>query len=84
MIYKIYKTYKIYKKKAGTLSSLGFTKAAITYSPAFAVPSALQGLTSLFGMGRGGALVLSSPEYLERALTAEAARRHILRNFLRR
>ncbi|MDE6551882.1 MAG: hypothetical protein K2K98_02815, partial [Muribaculaceae bacterium] len=25
------------------------SKAAITYSPAFAVPSALQGLTSLFG-----------------------------------
>ena len=36
-------------------------KGAITYSPAFAVPSAWQGLTSLFGMGRGGALALSSP-----------------------
>ena len=37
------------------------SKGAITYSPAFAVPSAWQGLTSLFGMGRGGALALSSP-----------------------
>ena len=27
---------------------------ASTYSPAVAVPSALVGLTSLFGMGRGG------------------------------
>jgi len=26
----------------------------VTYSPANAVPSALMGLTSLFGMGRGG------------------------------
>ena len=33
-------------------------KVAASYSPAFAVPSALQGLTSLFGMVRGGALVL--------------------------
>ena len=51
------------------------SKAAITYSPAFAVPSALQGLTSLFGMGRGGALVLSSPECGKRENDAEAARR---------
>ena len=29
-------------------------KKAATYSPTFAVPSALRGLTSLFGMGRGG------------------------------
>ena len=29
-------------------------KKAATYSPTFAVPSALKGLTSLFGMGRGG------------------------------
>ena len=33
-------------------------KVAASYSPALAVPSALQGLTSLFGMVRGGALVL--------------------------
>ena len=33
-------------------------KVAASYSPAFAVPSALQGLTSLFVMVRGGALVL--------------------------
>ena len=29
-------------------------KSATTYSPTIAVPSALSGLTSLFGMGRGG------------------------------
>ena len=29
-------------------------KMAATYSPACAVPSARSGLTSLFGMGRGG------------------------------
>ncbi len=34
---------------------------AVTYSPAFAVPSARRGLTSLFGMGRGGAPALSPP-----------------------
>jgi hypothetical protein len=34
----------------------GFIKVASTYSPTLknAVPSALAGLTSLFGMGRGG------------------------------
>ena len=32
-------------------------KTATTYSPTCAVPSAWQGLTSLFGMGRGGTLV---------------------------
>ena len=37
------------------------SEGAVTYSPAFAVPSARQGLTSLFGMGRGGALALSPP-----------------------
>ena len=29
-------------------------KTAATYSPTLAVPSARAGLTSLFGMGRGG------------------------------
>ncbi len=53
------------KKKPDSFES-GFVKVAITYSPAFAVPSALQGLTSLFGMGRGGALLLSSPQYRKR------------------
>jgi hypothetical protein len=33
-------------------------KSATTYSPTIAVPSALAGLTSLFGMGRGGTLSL--------------------------
>ena len=36
-------------------------KGAATYSPAFAVPSAWRGLTSLFGMGRGGAPALWPP-----------------------
>ncbi len=39
----------------------GGRKVAVTYSPAFAVPSARRGLTSLFGMGRGGAPVLWPP-----------------------
>ena len=34
---------------------------AVTYSPTFAVPSALSGLTSLFGMGRGGTPTFSPP-----------------------
>ena len=33
-------------------------KSATTYSPTYAVPSALAGLTSLFGMGRGGTPLL--------------------------
>ena len=37
---------------------------AITYSPTFAVPSAWRGLTSLFGMGRGGSPALSPPCFL--------------------
>ena len=36
-------------------------KGAVTYSPTFAVPSAWRGLTSLFGMGRGGAPALWPP-----------------------
>ena len=36
-------------------------RVAVTYSPAFAVPLARRGLTSLFGMGRGGAPALSPP-----------------------
>ena len=35
-------------------------KTAATYSPADAVPSARAGLTSLFGMGRGGTPPLSA------------------------
>ena len=55
-----------HKKRApGTLVP-GARKGAVTYSPAFAVPSARRGLTSLFGMGRGGAPVLSPPESLSR------------------
>jgi hypothetical protein len=39
--------------------SRGFIlKSATTYSPTYAVPLALAGLTSLFGMGRGGTLPL--------------------------
>ena len=39
-------------KKKPILSNRLFGKTAITCSPAFAVPSALQGLTSLFGLGK--------------------------------
>ena len=41
-----------------------FVKSAATYSPTFcsAVPSAQEGLTSLFGMGRGGTPPLKPPE----------------------
>ncbi len=46
--------------RPGRLSSVRpASRAAVTCSPAFAVPSAPRGLTSLFGMGRGGAPVLS-------------------------
>ena len=48
---------KINTKKPVTNSCNGFfIKVASTYSPTLkrAVPSALVGLTSLFGMGRGG------------------------------
>ena len=38
-------------------------KGAVTYSSAFAVPSAWRGLTCLFGMGRGGAPALLPPEW---------------------
>ena len=34
--------------------ALRLFKTAATYSPTLAVPSARSGLTSLFGMGRGG------------------------------
>ena len=39
------------------------SKGAVTYSPDFSVPSARRGLTSLFGMGRGGTLVLWPPYF---------------------
>ena len=39
----------------------GGGQGAVTYSPTFAVPSARRGLTSLFGMGRGGTPVLWPP-----------------------
>ena len=41
------------KKKRVIRLNNSFYKKAATYSPAFAVPSALKGLTSLFGMVRG-------------------------------
>ena len=41
-------------KKPSDLSEGFCLKSATTYSPTNAVPSALAGLTSLFGMGRGG------------------------------
>ena len=45
------------QKKRGPFqfgTSLSHIKTAATYSPTLAVPSARSGLTSLFGMGRGG------------------------------
>ena len=49
-------------KKAPAETSVGARrKGAVTYSPTFAVPSARRGLTSLFGMGRGGTPELSPP-----------------------
>ena len=48
------------KKSVGE-SLLRRFKGAVTYSPDFSVPSALRGLTSLFGMGRGGTLALWPP-----------------------
>ena len=41
-----------------SLKRLSPVEGAVTYSPAFAVPSAWQGLTSLFGMGRGGEMCI--------------------------
>ena len=50
------------QRAPGFLSEVrGSEQGAVTYSPTFAVPSAWQGLTSLFGMGRGGALALLPP-----------------------
>ena len=45
-------------------------KGAVTYFPTFAVSSAWRGLTSLFGMGRGGTLALSPPEFLKKGADA--------------
>ena len=42
------------KKKLRSVMLRSLSKMADTYSPANAVPSARAGLTSLFGMGRGG------------------------------
>ena len=46
----------IHKKSSGRNSRFcrNPSKLAASYSPTFAVPSAQTGLTSLFGMGRGG------------------------------
>ncbi len=44
----------VYTKKSPGFLRGSFLKSATTYSPTIAVPSALSGLTSLFGMGRGG------------------------------
>ncbi len=42
------------KNQAAAMCSRPDREGAVTYSPTFAVPSAWRGLTSLFGMGRGG------------------------------
>ena len=44
----------LYKKAPQLPEGLFYIRLATSYSPTFAVPSALTGLTSLFGMGRGG------------------------------
>ncbi len=48
------------REKAEGVPLSGFLsyKLAATYSPTCAVPSAWRGLTSLFGMGRGGSPAL--------------------------
>ena len=46
------------KERVQLLAGPFYLKSATTYSPTCAVPSALSGLTSLFGMGRGGTLTL--------------------------
>ena len=48
-------------KKEDISFDISSSKGAVTYSPDFSVPSARRGLTSLFGMGRGGTLVLWPP-----------------------
>ena len=50
------------KKTVPTMKRFSLKKSATTYSPANAVPSALIGLTSEFGMGSGGTLSLRPPE----------------------
>lgn len=46
--------HSFYKQKKSRSKMSGIKKLATTYSPANAVPLALIGLTSLFGMVRGG------------------------------
>ena len=58
---RVIKDFKGMGKKKRLQGLLAASKGAVTYSPTFAVPSAWQGLTSLFGMGRGGAPALSPP-----------------------
>ena len=51
-------------KKEDISFDISSSKGAVTYSPDFSVPSARRGLTSLFGMGRGGTLVLWPPYFI--------------------
>jgi hypothetical protein len=53
--------YRYKKEQALNIVFRACIKKAATYSPTFAVPSALRGLTSLFGMGRGGTPSLKPP-----------------------
>ena len=46
-------TYKS-REESSYMENSSLLKTAATYSPTNAVPSARSGLTSLFGMGRGG------------------------------
>ena len=51
----------VIQKKAPARSRVGASEGAVTYFSTFAVSSAWRGLTSLFGMGRGGAPALWPP-----------------------
>ena len=54
VIYRIVITFQGIKKSPLVSQGAFNLKSATTYSPTIAVPLALSGLTSLFGMGRGG------------------------------
>ena len=62
-------------KKEDISFDISSSKGAVTYSPDFSVPSARRGLTSLFGMGRGGTLVLWPPYFISFNHSATLCRR---------
>ena len=55
----------LYKKESGQFLVRTLEERRLpTLPPGVAVPSALAGLTSLFGMGRGGSPLLKPPQYI--------------------